>query len=176
MRDSKRGKGNNFWSNFNGGMFSIESTKTKNGWNIHLNLIVNAHKGTKIDLKAVRNARGQYSHQSANLTQFLQKTADSKMHNIDKLNFTNQDTIRKALVEILKYSLKFGSLNDRDLLTAFVSSYRRRLFGTFGNLRGLKLEDVELEGDIQLDEEFVRMIFVRSELGYRLHMFSEPVL
>lgn len=162
MRNSRRRKDTNFWSNFSGGMFAQELTHTKNGWNVHLNLLVNAPKGTKILLKDIKNRRGQISHQNEDLRQFMLKGFDSQMHDIQKLDFTEEDHVRSALVEILKYSLKFSSLSNSDLLEVFIKTRKKRLFGTFGNLWAKGLEKVDLDKDIVLDQEFLELIFTRT--------------
>lgn len=169
MRNSVKGRrGNNFWSQFTGGMFSVETTKTKNGWNIHLNLIVNAPKGSNIPLKSIKNRKGQVSHQNDDLKAFLMRTADSYMHDISKIDSSSTKEIRNSLVEVLKYSLKFSSLSNSDLLEVYVRTYRKRLFGTFGNMRGVGIEQVELEGDIAPDEKFIELIFRRVGYEYKL--------
>jgi len=163
MRNARRSKKNfNFWSDFQGGMFAQEVTKTKNGWNVHLNILVNASKGTKINLNDIKNRRGQISHQNEDLRQFMLKGFDSQMHNIQKLDFSNEDVLRSALVEILKYSLKFSDLTAQNLLEVFVKTRKIRLFGTFGNLWGKGLESVDFDKDIVLDEDFVELIFTRT--------------
>lgn len=154
---------NNFFSVFGGGMYSIETTKSDNGWNVHLNFLINAPKGSEIDLKVVRNRKGQVSYQNQDLGLFMSKYADnSLMHNIQKLNFMNIDELKSALVEVVKYSLKFSSLSNQDLLQFFVKTYRKRLFGTFGNLWGLGLDDVDLVGDDVIDDKWLEIILTRS--------------
>lgn len=150
-------------------MSSIETTHSKNGWNVHLNLIINAPKGIKMPLKSIKNSRGQTSSQNEDLRQFMLKNADSQMHNIQKLDFTEEENIREALVEILKYSLKFSGLTNQQLLEVYVKTYKKRLFGTFGNLRGVGIEEVSLEGDVLLDTEFLELIFTRAYSDYTLY-------
>jgi len=162
MRNSRSGIGNNFWSQFKGGMYSTETTKSKNGWNVHLNLIINAPKGTKIALNGYKQAKP--------LEDWLKKNAEgSYVHNIDKLDTSSDEKMKEALVEVLKYSLKFSSLDNYDLLNIFIDTYRKRLFGTFGNMRGHNIENVSLEGDIKIDEEFVEFIFMRAGLKYECY-------
>jgi len=173
MRNSRRRKDITFWSNFSGGMFAQEVTHTKNGWNVHLNLLVNAPKGTKIHLKDIKNRRGQISHQNEDLRQFMLKGFDSQMHDIQMLDFSNEEVLRSALVEILKYSLKFSSLSNPDLIEVFIKTRRKRLFGTFGNLWGKGIEKVDLDKDTVLDQEFLELIFTRTlnynQADYKLY-------
>jgi hypothetical protein len=197
MRNARRGSGNNFWSIFNGGMYSTETTKTANGWNIHLNLIINAPRGTKITLNK--------HNQALDLEEWLKVHADgSYVHNIQQIrerphressrndNEEKRDeatteralvsdkrdlkleekkqALRDGIVEVLKYSLKFSSLSSFDLLEVYIRTYRKRLFGTFGNMRGVGLENVDLSGNLELDSEFIELIYRRiQDSGYVLH-------
>ena len=161
VNDGRKGKGNNFWSVFGGGMSSIEATHTKNGWNVHLNLIINAPAGTKIALN--------HHRQALPLEQWLKKVAEgSYVHDIQKLDFSNDEEIRGALVEVLKYSLKFSSLSNQQLIEVFVKTRGKRLFTTFGNMwgRGIK-EDIDIQFGEVLDEEFVKLIYARSGYEYK---------
>jgi len=165
MRDARKGKHSNFWAYFSGGMFAQEVTKSKNGWNIHLNLLLNAPKGTVFNLKEHRQVwEGQekISFSNADLSSWLKRFNDSYVHNISKIAFDDQEQLRGDLVEILKYSLKFADLTNQDLLEVFVKTRKKRLFGTFGNLWGKGLEKVELDGDIEIDEDFIELIFTRT--------------
>lgn len=178
MRNSRARGDNSFWSVFNGGMYSQEVTRSANGWNVHLNFIVNATKlystgvscgeyqhtktPSKIDrvpLKQVKNRFGQISHQNEELRSFLMRACDSQMHDINKIE---SDKLRDEIVEVLKYSLKFSSLTNQQLFEVFVKSQGVRLFGTFGNLWGKGLETVTFEGDEVLSGEFEELIFIRT--------------
>lgn len=167
-------KMNNFFSDFLGGMYSIETTRTANGWNVHLNILINAKNGSKIDLKQVINRRGQISYQNDKLGLFMRQYADdSLMHNIQKLDFSTPDSLRGALVEVLKYSLKFSSLTKQDLIQFFVKTKGKRLFGTFGHLWGLGLEDVDLNQDDVIDNEFLEIMLRRISGSYELFSFKK---
>ena len=166
LNGGRKGKTHNIWSSFAGGMYSIETTRSKNGWNVHLNLMINASKGTKIPLKSIRNRRGQLSSQNDEIRAFLMKYADSQMHNVKKIE--DNSKIRDDLVEVLKYSLKFSDLTNQELLEVFIKTRKKRLFGSFGNMYGKNIENVELDGDEIIDEEFLELIFRRSYGFYEL--------
>lgn len=166
LKDGKKGKSDNIWTSFSGGMYSVETTHSENGWNVHLNLMINAPKGTKIDLKRVKNRKGQISVQNDEIRQFLLNVADSQMHDITFLE--DNSKMRDNLVEVLKYSLKFSSLTNQELLEIFIKTRKKRLFGSFGNMYGKDIENVVLEGDEIVDDEFLELIFSRGEFGYSL--------
>ena len=166
IRNGKLGKTNNFFSKFKGGMYAIEVTKTRNGWNFHINLLMNCDKNLIISTNEYR--------QNRELEEFLRTRADdSYIHDIQKLDFEDEDKIKSALVEILKYSLKFASLSHLDLIRIYMQTYRKRLFGTFGNLWGCNLEDVDLDDNIDLDDSFFELIFHRYMTEYEIFNVSK---
>jgi len=169
IRDGKRGKSKGFWSRFKGGMGSIEFTYTeKNGWNVHINWLVNSN--FIVPVKEVFDGYKIW-YQNDDLRAFLKRFNNSYIHSINKLDFSDRELIRDNLLEILKYSLKFSSLNPAQLVEVYYKLYRKRLFFTFGNLRGLDLEsvDVTLGDDINENDEFFRLIYERmNNFKYRL--------
>lgn len=183
MRNAKRGTTNNFWAQFLGGMYSTETTKTDNGWNVHLNLVINAPKNTQITLNKHKqaleleswlktHANGSYVH---NIQKIKKKPrhSESETQCSETIGETNdsalgtaeekKQALKDGIVEVLKYSLKFSSLTSFDLLQIYIKTYRKRLFGTFGNMRGVGMEDVDFFGDLELDSQFIELIFKRMQ-------------
>ena len=164
MRHSRNRNTGGFWSAFNGGMGSVEVTRTHNGWNVHINWLVNSDK--EIELKEIFDRNNKKWYQNDDLSKFLERFNDSYIHSISKLSFNDRDEIRKNLLEVFKYSLKFSSLMPFDLIEVYYTLYRKRLFFTFGNIRGMDLEavnDVRLGDDFKESEEFITMIYERLE-------------
>jgi hypothetical protein len=175
MRNFRKGKTNNFWSMFSGGMYSQEVTYSVNGWNVHLNLIINSPASLKIPLNVIKNRRGQISNQSKDLSDWLRKHFDSYIHNISKIK--DNTKLNDEIVEVLKYSLKFSDLSNQQLFEVFVKSRAVRMFGTFGNLWGKGLENVMLEGDEKLTGEFEELIFLRTfgDLGLKYKLYKREM-
>ena len=163
IRDSKKGKKAGIWGRFHGGMGSIEVTKTRNGWNVHLNLLICSDY--EIDIKPIKNRRGQISWQNSQIVEFLERAVGGKMHNITRIDTSSDEALKSNLVEVLKYALKFSSLDTMDLIEVYMKFYRKKLFFSFGNLWGLKLDDVGLDGDEVVDDEFIEVIYRRVS-GY----------
>jgi len=177
MRDARRGKSSGFFSRFDGGMFSIEVTHSTNGWNVHINLLMNAPKRStaRPHFEDGRNALGglkqhtqtykgkkKTTYSSPELSDWLRQFNDSHINSVTPLDFSNKDEIRGNLVEILKYALKFSDLTDQKLIEVFIKTRKKRLFGTLGNLWGKGLENVSLDGDEELTGEFIELIFTRT--------------
>jgi len=168
MRDGRRGKSKGFWSQFKGGMGSIEFTYTKNGWNVHINWLV--YSDNRVQYKEITDGKKSW-YQNDDLEHFLRRFNDSYIHSINELDFTSREAIRKNILEVLKYSLKFSSLGPAQLIEVYYKLYRKRLFFTFGTLRGLDLEaidDVTFGDDIKDTEEFLRIVYQRVKNSYEL--------
>jgi len=182
MRDGRRGKSKGFWSKFKGGMGSIEITYSVKGWNVHINWLV--YTDNRIQLKEVNTKKldSNYNFKGYKVTfvndelaKFMDnfhfkavscKDREMTIHSINELDFSSREAIRKHLLEVFKYSLKFSSLNPAQLIEVYYKLYRKRLFFTFGTLRGLDLEavdDVTFGDDIKDNEDFIRLIYERLQ-------------
>ena len=168
MRDGRRGKSKGFWSQFKGGMGSVEFTYTKNGWNVHINWLV--YSDNRVQYKKVTDKKKIW-YQNDDLERFLRRFNESYIHSINELDFSSREAIKKNLLEVLKYALKFSSLNPSQLIEVYYKLYRKRLFFTFGTLRGLDLEavdEVTLGDDVKNTEEFLRLIYQKVKTSYKL--------
>lgn len=142
-----------FFTQFEGVLYSIEVTKTKNGWNIHANLM--ALSSSKIE--GIYKKGKTYVHDG--IMQDWAKYTDnnSYVHSINELDMSTDETLIKNLLEVFKYSLKFQDLSPDDLIEVYKSTYRKRLLGGFGSLYGLKI-DVQFQ-DEAIDEEYLEIIY-----------------
>ena len=168
MRNGREGKSNGFFTNFEGGIYSTEVTYSSNGWNVHINLLMNCPKNTNLG----RLERHGKTLSSVEISKFLEPF-DSFVNSITKVDFSTEDAIKSNLVEVLKYSLKFSDLDDEKLIEVFTKTYRKRLFGSWGNLYGKGIEDTEIKEGEKLDGEFLELIYTRtiknSEPAYKLY-------
>jgi hypothetical protein len=129
IRTKKKG----FWSDFDGYISTIETTKNNNGWNVHINILLNTAK--TIHTKKIINKNTKANYINKELKSFLlSKTKDSYIHNIQKVK-GNSKTIKKELISILKYTLKFPNLETKDLIYFNAYLHRKRLFSISGNLK-----------------------------------------
>jgi len=163
IRNVSRGQqSNNFFAMFDGIMYSIEETKTENGWNIHANLLCRSDKPIR-DLK-----RKKGSFWSPSMVETWKELTSSINVSINPIDIKNEEDLMKNLMEVFKYSLKFQDLSHEDLLTAYRHTYRRRLLGTMGSLRALKT-DVSLNGDDIEDDLFIesRFTWIRDKYDFR---------
>lgn len=154
IRNEARGKAtDNYFAQFDGIMYSIEETYTKNGWNIHVNMLCHSTKpllGLIKKPKKDNKKRVSYWHPDA--VETWKNLTDSINVSISPVNVKDDEALLADLSEIFKYSLKFQDLSPDEMLIAYRSLYRRRLLGSMGTLRALKTE-VDLNGQ---DEEDLR--------------------
>jgi len=155
VKNGKRGMSKKFFTRFQGGIYSTEVTYSANGWNVHINLLLNCERGTDL---GVFEKHGK-TLSSAEISDFL-KPYDSYVNSITKVDFSTHDSIKSNLLEILKYSLKFSDLSDEKLIEVYVKTYRKRLFGAWGNLRGKGIEDAEIEENTSGEVE--EIVYIRE--------------
>lgn len=156
IRDKNRGKSVlNWFSQFDGIMYSIEETKTENGWNIHANLLCR----TKEPVQGLIKKPNKNAFWNVEAVKTLEQIADgSKNISITPINISSEEDLLKNLQEVFKYSLKFQDLHPDDLLTAYLCLYRKRLLGTMGTLRNLQIE-VDLQGDDVENQIFIETMY-----------------
>jgi hypothetical protein len=151
MRNVSRGQdSDNYFTQFDGIMYSIEETYTKNGWNIHVNMLCHSTKplsGLIKKPKKDNKKRVSYWHPEA--VETWKNLTDSINVSISPVNVKDDEALLADLSEIFKYSLKFQDLSPDKMLIAYRCLYRRRLLGSMGTLRALKT-DVDLNSQ---DEE-----------------------
>jgi hypothetical protein len=155
IKDNRRGKGRkSFFSQFNGLFYSFEVTKTKNGWNNHINLLCCADN----EIQGIRKKGKTFIHNDIMRDWKKYTDNESYVHSINKIDVSTDENLIKNLLEVFKYSLKFQDLSNADLLEVYEKTYKKRLIGAFGSLYGIKL-DVELEGDDVLGDKFLEIIY-----------------
>jgi hypothetical protein len=144
----------NYWAkNIDGIMYSIEETYTKNGWNIHVNMLCHSSKPLqgliKKPKRETKKKRDTFWHPDAVET-WKQLTGSINV-SISPVNVKDDEQLLSDLSEIFKYSLKFQNLSPDMMLIAYRNLYKRRLLGTMGTLRGLKTE-VDLNAQDEEDQ------------------------
>jgi len=131
-----------------GAVFSYEVPKSKDGkqWHPHLHaLIVGYEKpimGKVVFKDGVYDPEESYGLRN----EFYKITGDSFM--LDCRRKEGQPIIDMCM-EVMKYAVKFSSQSVEDTWHAFQVLNGRRLFGSFGNLRGVKIPKNLLDEKLQ---------------------------
>jgi len=143
-----------FFSQFDGLMYSFEVTKSKNGWNNHINLLC----CSDTPVEGIYKKGKTFVHKG--IMEDWARYTDNKsyVHSINKIDISSEDSLIKNLLEVFKYSLKFQDLKNKDLLEVYTKTYKKRLLGAFGSLYGIKT-DVSLDGDEVLGDKFLEIVY-----------------
>ncbi len=132
---------NSVFARVEAGAYSIEVKRGKNSrnWHPHTNFLLLS----EIDIKKEDLIKEWHSI-----------TGDSFIVHCEEVS-SNQDR-REALVEIFKYAMKFSEMEFSDNLFAWETLKGRRLTGSFGQFRGLDVED---DGDLMPEGEYEEIFY-----------------
>jgi plasmid rolling circle replication initiator protein Rep len=129
------------WTEFarvQGGMFSFEITNNGDGWHPHIHMV--ALLDDWIDQKALSE-------------EWQAITGDSFIVDIRRIKPLDQNVstlnIAGAMLEVFKYSMKFQDMTLDLNWEAYEVLNKKRLYGSFGNLRGVDLPDKLLDDPLE---------------------------
>ena len=172
--------------NIIGAIYSIEITYNKKyGWHPHINILMCLDK--KIDdckIYPYDKKKNDYMNKKHNTKNVSYIYWNSKKLSEEWQTITNDSFItsctpldmkrdlKKNLMEIIKYSLKFNDLPTDKLVEIYPYLYKQRFFGTLGFMYGLGLDKIKIEKFDKLDRNYIEFvmnyqkgIYVYSELG-----------
>lgn len=138
-----------------GGVYSYEFKVGKGGkWHPHL------HMFALID---------EYIDQQALSDQWLEVTGDSFVVGVTEC----KNGILAGLIECLKYSTKFSDMTPEQTVRVYEQTKGKTLLSPVGILRGIKVEDID--SDEQLDGDFIDYVahYLYSKNGYRLKLNTD---
>jgi len=131
-----------------GAVFSYEVPKSKDGesWHPHLHALIVGHE--KPEMGHVEFVNGVYVPEKSHglRYEFYKITGDSFM--LDCRRKKRQPIIDMCM-EVMKYAVKFSAQSVEDTWSAFQVLNGRRLFGSFGILRGVKIPANLLDEKLQ---------------------------
>lgn len=130
------------FSNVVAGAYSIEIKRGENSglWHPHMNLLLL----TKDEL-----SQESISKEWESITQ------DSYIVHCEETS--KNQTIKDALVEIFKYALKYSEMDGNDTFFAYENLKSKRLFGSFGEFRGLDVDTDD--NDTYENLEYVELFY-----------------
>lgn len=135
-----------------GAVYSIEITyNPKTGFHPHINIMC-AFDERIPDIKAYPRKKLKLQtnlmYNSKLISdEWLSITGDSYITSCTPLPVSkdNHGGLKKHLMEILKYSLKFNSMDTDIMIELYPHLYKKRLFGSLGFMYGLGLDKLEIE-------------------------------
>ena len=147
----KKGRGYNEFCKLLGGFYSYENTYNEvTGWHPHLHIF---------------GVLEQWIDHDALCRTWHEITGDSKIIDIRRVRKDKKHGYGKAIAEVCKYALKFGDLSVEKTWDAYMvlKGERKvglRLSGSFGLLRGIKLDDEATpDEDFHKDLPYLEMIY-----------------
>lgn len=107
-----------FLGSFDGVYWTIETTKTNNWWNVHINILWCTDHEIALETITVKDttrgalpgATKQVSISKQLVSEWERITKDSKMISVSKLDFSETQSKKDAIQEVFKYSMKDDSM------------------------------------------------------------------
>lgn len=154
----QRGRdGYGLWAGVAGAVWSVEFTKSAEGWHPHIHMIVATPKGSG----PIRWGQG-----SQLATDWLSVTGDSFITHSEQIRGEGSE-LAAGLCEVLKYALKFSGLDLADNLHAYEALRGKRLTQASGCFYGLELPENDDLLDDPLDGPYITLFFQYGSSGYR---------
>jgi hypothetical protein len=157
-RNSKRSnqRTKSFFSQFDGMVSSIEVTKNKNGRHPHLNLLVCTDNEIQIDKNRYSSIGGKWSNTNEQILKEWKKiTGDSYIHNIRKIDVSQNHFNLNGIGEVFKYAVKFSSLEVEQLaeIVELQQNKRLRFYDTYGIFRKMWNSITKYESAFRLSQK-----------------------
>lgn len=154
----KRNNGFNEFCKIKGAVYSYEFSYSEiHGWHPHIHMVVLVDKNNPIDFDD-RNPK-----ESLLSRDWLSLTGDSFI--VDCRVLSGEPS--EAFCEVFKYALKFSSMTISNNIHAFTHLKGRRLQGSFGLFRGVKIQ-TELTDELLDDLPYIELFYKYSASGYSL--------
>lgn len=172
ISNEKRGKDKHTVFKMLGAIYSIEITyNPKTGFHPHINIMC-AFSQPISDIKMYKKK----SHKDRTdivwnsklvSNEWLSITGNSYITSCTPLPIgkENHEDLKKHLMEILKYSLKFNSMNTNIMVELYPHLYKKRLFGSLGFMYGLGLDKLEIE-EFVTDRKFQEFVMKYIDGNY----------
>ncbi len=141
---------------YTGGVFAFEFKRgaIENLWHPHIHMLALLPKGLRVDWEILK-------------AEWLEITGDSSVINFEKAENDN------AFLEVFAYALKFSEMENIDRWNASQILRNERLISSFGDVRGVVVDESDNDDLLDADEPFFDMIFNWQAGRYNLSMKVE---
>lgn len=143
-------KGYGAFAQAKGALWSFEFTKSGHGWHPHVHMVWAVPKGSDPIAWGKESQLGR---------DWLDITGDSFITHARPVLAGDGGGLIDAFCEVLKYALKFSTLNLADNYEAFTTLRKRRLVSSSGVWWGLELPDDAKLADDPLDGPFIEHVY-----------------
>jgi hypothetical protein len=155
---ASNGRGFNEFCKIKGAVYSYEFTYSEqHGWHPHIHMVVLVDRKDPIDFDVRCPKESQLSKDWLNIT------GDSFIVDCRLLKGEPSE----AFCEVFKYALKYSSMSINNNIMAFVNLKGRRLQGSFGLFRGVKI-DSTLTDTLFDDLPYIELFYKYTASGYSL--------
>lgn len=153
-----RGTGFNEFCKLEGAVYSYELTHSKkHGWHPHLHMVVLVNKNDLVDFDPKRPKQSKLSKD------WLSITGDSFI--VDSRPILGDPA--EGFCEVFKYALKYSSMSIDNNLTAYSYLKGKRLQGSFGEFRGVKVPNDSTD-DLLSNLPYIELFYKYTKAGYSL--------
>lgn len=168
----KKGRGFNEFCKIEGAVFTYEVTRSQKdfSWHPHIHAIILVDENNPIDFP--HEGTNKQKNASKLSKEWHAITGDSYIVDCRPLSENPID----GFVEVFKYTLKFSEMHDWDKFTAYFKLRGKRLMGSFGLFRGVKVPENEAD-TMPADLPYVEMIYRFGSNGYEIfHVGQRAVM
>lgn len=168
----KNGRGFNEFCKIEGAVFTYEVTRSQKdfSWHPHIHAIVLVDENNPIDFP--HEGTNKQKNDSQLSKEWHSITGDSYIVDCRPLSQKPID----GFLEVFKYTLKFSEMHDWDKFTAYFKLRGKRLMGSFGLFRGVKVPENESD-TMPADLPYVEMIYRFGSNGYEIfHVGQRAVM
>lgn len=167
----KNGRGFNELCKVEGAVFTYEVTCSQKdlSWHPHIHMIVLVNPNNPIDFpyngSEIKKKKSKLSKEWHSIT------GDSFIVDCRPLSENPID----GFLEVFKYTLKFSEMHDWDKLRAYFTLRGKRLMGSFGLFRGVKVPENETD-EMPADQPYIEMIYRYTNNGYEIFHVGQRAL
>lgn len=142
----KKGRGGCELNKMAGAVYAYEVTNRGKGWHPHIHLLGLVDDREELDFSELRR-------------QWKEVTGDSFEVHVEECDPGEDGSYGRAFVEVLKYNLKFGDLSLEQNWHAHEILKGKRMLGSFGLFRGVKIPTVLTDDELAEDLPFVELLY-----------------
>lgn len=139
-----------------GGVFAYEFKRGSgsNDWHPHIHMLALVPAAEKLNYENLK-------------TEWLDITGDSHVVNVQPV------TDDSAFLEVFAYALKFSTLENSDRWFAYKTLSRQRLISSYGEFRGVEIDESTSDDLLAEDEPYIDLLF---SYMYKLRKYDDGMI
>lgn len=167
INNARKWQTSSIFSLFDWFVYSIETTKTKNGWNFHVNLLWCSESDIPTTYVGKNGYGNKVFFNKEISEEWCKITGWSYITSTTPVVFGDSATDRRSLMEVMKYNLKSYSMSIDDQYEYIKATKGKRLYGSRWCLYGIKIDlEEEIEDE---DTDWVDLLYkYYPQQGYLL--------